>query len=555
MGMKHQTNGTKIFSIVFLLSCSLFTAPLIFTKQEDSSTETINTDVAQRYFDLAQKCIKKGLPEDALECYQEALKNNPHHPETLRQLGNNAREKDKFDEAIGYYETAIKANSKNLLAILELANTLNIIDRTEESLALYMKALEIQPTNLAALHNFAYSLKKLSRPHDAIMVFKKLTELSPNYALAHFNLSAALLSVGNFEEGWKEYEYRWQAYNESPKRFSQPLWDGEDLKGKRILIYAEQGLGDSLQFIRYAELLKEKGAYVIFETQAALIHLMRLCPYLDEVVIRNEKLPDFDFQIPLMTLPLRFNTTVDTIPNKIPYLYADPKLVVEWKEKLSTDKNFKIGICWHGNGNYPTQPLRRSVESKSIALAKLAQLAKLEHVSIYSLQQVDGLDQFASLDTSIKIIQFPLEFDKKNGRFMDTPAVMLNLDLVITIDTSIVHLAGGLGVQTWLLLPEPPDWRWILNRTDSPWYPTMRLFKQDKLGDWDNVMLSIIQNLLPLIDQHKQKHLTRATPTTNGMPNMTKKESLSTREKVQQMVAQELANYRCPYINKRNNVK
>lgn len=553
--MKHQTNVTKIFSVVFLLSCSLFTSSLIFTKQEDVPTEAINTDIAQRYFDLAQKCIKKGLPEDALECYQEALKNNPYHPETLRQLGNNAREKDQFDQAIGYYNTALEANPKNLLAILELANTLNILDRTEESLALYIRALEIQPTNLAALHNFAYSLNKMSRPHDAIMVFKKLTELSPNYALAHFNLSAALLRVGNFEEGWKEYEWRWQAYNESSKRFAQPLWEGEDLRGKRIVVFAEQGLGDTKQFMRYVPMLKEKGAYVIFETQAALINLLRLCPYLDEVIIRNEKLPDFDFQIPLMTLPLRFNTTVETIPHKIPYLYADPKLVTEWKEKLSADKNFKIGICWHGNGNYPTQPLRRSVESKSIPLAKLAQLAKLEHVSIYSLQQIDGLDQLASLDQDTKIIQFPADFDKKNGRFMDTAAVMLNLDLVISVDTSTVHLAGGLGVQTWLLLPEPPDWRWILNRTDSPWYPTMRLFKQEKLGDWDNVMLAITQNLLPLIEQHKQKHLTRATPATNEMPSIVSKEPLSTREKVQQMVAQELANYRCPYINKRNNVK
>jgi len=499
--MKHSPcDKHYLLAAYFSLCFSIFPSTIQPATPVQDGDQT-NGLAAQEYFDLAQAYFDKKEKDKAAIYYEKTLEKNPDHVETHLRLGNIKREKELFDLALKHFAHVVKLQPTNLIALMELGNTFNILDRDEESITFYMRALELKPDLTSALHNFAFTLKKMGRCQDAIQVFKKLLQLTPNYALAHFNLSAALLSTGNFKEGWEEYEWRWQAYNETPKRFTQPLWNGADISGKKILVYAEQGLGDTLQFIRYAQVLKQKGAYVIIETQAALAPLLRLCPYIDHVVVRNEALPDFDYQIAMMSLPHVLGTTPETVPNELPYLFADPKLVATWKEKLSADKNFKIGICWHGNGRYPTQALRHAVEAKAIPLKKLAELTKLGNVSLYSLQRFDGTDQIAFLDKSTPIHQFPADFDVANGRFMDTAAVMKNLDLVLTIDTSVAHLAGALNVNTWLLLPDPADWRWIIGRDDSPWYPGMRLFKQQKRGDWDGLLETVAQELRKIVTQ------------------------------------------------------
>ncbi|HEB41775.1 MAG TPA: hypothetical protein ENI08_02015, partial [Candidatus Dependentiae bacterium] len=242
----------------------------------------------------------------------------------------------------------------------------------------------------------------------------------------------------------------------------------------------------------------------IVGVQKPLVKVISLCPYVDQVVTLNEKLPAFDLHAPLMSLPHILKTTIDTVPTDIPYLYAKPELVEYWKGKLSSDKNVKVGICWQGNSKYSTPMLRATVALKSMDLNKLSPFGNVPGVSIYSLQKTTGTDQLKTVAPGFTIHTFDDDFDESNGRFMDTVAIIKNLDLVITVDTSIGHLAAALGKPTWVILPNPPDWRWMINRDDTPWYPTMRLFRQPTPGDWESIIAVITQELEKYVNQIKQ---------------------------------------------------
>jgi hypothetical protein len=222
---------------------------------------------------------------------------------------------------------------------------------------------------------------------------------------------------------------------------------------------------------------------------------MKLCPYIDSVISTEDPLPAFDVQAPLMSLPHILKTKIETIPLEIPYIFADENLTEYWKEKLSQDKNFKVGVCWQGNSNYSTPLLRATVALKSIEAQQFAPLCTVPGVSLYSLQKTTGTDQLENLPKHMKLITFDDTFDQAHGRFMDTAAVMKNLDLIITVDTSISHLSSAMGIPTWVMIPNPPDWRWMINRNDTPWYPDMRLFRQPTPGDWDSVLKTITQEL------------------------------------------------------------
>lgn len=475
----------------------------------------LNPSYVKGYLHYGATLEKLGNNKEALEVYQHAITNiDPNNSDLLYRAGMVLRHLNRIDEAIEYFHNALHFNPKNTNVMLQLANTLNMImtpEAAQEALELYYNVLEINPDTKEAMYNFAYTLKKLGHIRKAKNILIKILEKYPDYPQAHFSLSLCHLTLGNFKEGWKEYEWRWNAYHEQPKKLNKPLWNGSDPRGKRILIYAEQGLGDTLQFIRYAQLLKKRGAIVIVETQEPLFDLLSQCDYIDHLVVRGKTLPDFDFQIALMSLPRLFETTLETVPTNIPYLKADPKLVEYWKEQLAHDTNFKIGICWQGNSQYRTQFLRQVVAAKSMNVKTFEPLGNLTGVSLYSLQKINGVDQLEGVNETIKIHTFGPDFDESHGRFMDTAAVMKNLDLVITIDTSIAHLAGGLNIPVWNLLPEPCDWRWMINCNDSPWYPNMRLFRQSKQGDWESVIKTIVQELkLCFPDCTSQKICTRS---------------------------------------------
>lgn len=248
-------------------------------------------------------------------------------------------------------------------------------------------------------------------------------------------------------------------------------------------------------------MLKQRDAYVIVECQKPLVKLLQLCPYIDKVIQTGNKLPKTDLQALIMSMPLIFNTVLETIPIYIPYLYADNQLVELWHEKIKYDTNFKIGICWQTDmhKNSSNAQAHKDSLAKSIPLSLLAELSQLNNVTLYSLQKINGIEQLEVLPQHLPVISFD-NFDESHGPFMDTAALIKNLDLVITVDTSIAHLAGGLGTPTWILLPHQADWRWLLNRYDSPWYPTMRLFRQPEAGDWYTVMNSVKQAIISLFN-------------------------------------------------------
>jgi len=251
-----------------------------------------------------------------------------------------------------------------------------------------------------------------------------------------------------------------------------------------------------MQFIRYAKCVKELGATVLINIHAPLMKLFTLCDFIDQLSPRGSKHPTIDIKIPIMSLPFIFNTTLETVPADIPYLYADEHLIKFWKEKITQDKNFKIGLAWvskskHLEKNYLTR--------RSVPLKNFAPLAELHNVSFYSLQKTDGLDQLSNLPQNFTVKSFGPDFDNTNGRFMDTAALIMNLDLVITSDTSIAHLAGALGKETWILLPYVAEWRWMQERNTTPWYPNARLFRQKKHSDWTHVIQAIKEELQKII--------------------------------------------------------
>jgi len=485
-----------------------FNVGLAFKKQEKFDraithlkkvTELNPTHVKARMH-LGSCYHSKNKYDLALEQFNKILEQDTFNFEAMHNIGVVLRSQEKLDESIKMLRKAYSLAPKNLSIILDLANTLNMQEHTEEALTLYKKISEINPNVIEARYNTAYTLKKLGHFKEAIAIYEELLKIKSDYPSARFGLSLAYLATGDFERGWPLYESRWAAYNETPKKFSEPTWEGQDLTGKTILLYAEQGYGDTFEFARYALEIKQKyGAKIILEVQKPLTKVLSLCPYLDHVIPSGNTLPMFDYQIPLMSLPLIFKTTVNTVPVQIPYLYADEQLIAEWKEKLASDKNFKIGICWQGNPNYRTQFLRAAVAHKSMRAEMFAPLAKIPGVTLYSLQKMSGEDQLKDLNGKVMIHEFGADFDNAHGRFMDTAAVIKNLNLVVTIDTSICHFAAALGAPVWNLLPCPADWRWMVECDDTPWYPNMRLFRQPKSGDWDSVIERVTQEIKKLL--------------------------------------------------------
>jgi len=436
--------------------------------------------------------------EEAVVYFKKLLAINPESFDTLYILGRTLKNLDELEEASIYLKKAYDKKPHDMKITLELANTYNMMNENQESLDLYEKVLKRNPNLTHVKYNFGFTLKKMGHYKEAIKAYKEVLSQRNDYAKAHFSLGLIYLLLGNFDEGWKEYEWRWPAYKENPIKFKdKPFWDGSSVAGKRILLRAEQGLGDTFQFIRYAKIVKKMGAYVIVQAQRPLATVLSLCKYIDKVIPRGKPVPDFDCYAHLMSLPLLFKTRVDTIPDNVPYLQADPQLVQYWEEKLSGDKNFKIGICWQGNKGYRTQALRHTVAAKSMTLQQFEPLSKIPGVSLYSLQKTNGEEQLK--ETNFAVHTFGPDFDESHGRFMDTFAIIKNLDLVISIDTSICHVAGGLGVPVWNLLPDPADWRWMLDSHKTPWYPNMKLFRQHEFGDWKGVIQRVAEELCTLL--------------------------------------------------------
>jgi hypothetical protein len=389
-------------------------------------------------------------------------------------------------KTISHYYDLYQQRPDDQKCIEDLAYVLSYAEYDLDAIALYIQLLQRNPAHADALCNIAFMLVRQGYVKEAIELYERSLMCRDN-AITRLNLAIAYLTAGDLERGFSAYESRWRARGAEYDSFIGQ-WHGENLQGKTICIHAEQGLGDTFMFMRYLQILKEMGARIFFVVQPPLKAIVSLCPYIDCVTTWDDPLPDCDYFCALLSAPHLLKTTLETIPATIPYLYADAHLVESWKQKLADDTHFKVGICWQGKTDYQKSCTSRFLESRSCQLDCFKSLAEVPGVKLYSLQKMYGLNQVELCDAVQWLEIFDESFDRDHGRFMDSAALIRNLDLVITIDTSVAHLAAGLGVATWILIPEPADWRWMHGCTDTPWYPNVRLFRQQISGDWEVVM-------------------------------------------------------------------
>jgi tetratricopeptide (TPR) repeat protein len=386
---------------------------------------------------------------------------------------------------------AVSLRPSDPQALGALGNALAEQGRMDQAIIEYRAALEEHPQHAETLNNLGESLRKVGQYEEAERHLRESVRLAPQVGDGHFNLSLLLLAHGRLEEGWAEYEWRWRQIGVHPPRFEQPAWDGAPLDGKSILLYGEQGLGDVIQFVRYAPLVQRerRARKVIVQCQPALMSLVKTVEGVAAVIAGDtpaEAMPAFDVHCALASLPHRFGTTIETIPNQCPYVSADSAHVRAWRERLKLTSDVRnIGLVWAGSATH------RNDRNRSCRLADLAPLAKIRGVRWFSLQLGDAAQQLASSPAGMTIE------DPTDGLrdFADTAALMEALDLTITVDTAPAHLAGALARPVWVMLPSVPDFRWLLDRGDSPWYPAMRLFRQRSAGDWSGVMLEVVQAL------------------------------------------------------------
>jgi Flp pilus assembly protein TadD len=434
--------------------------------------------------------------EAAAQCFQHAVRLDPSSAELHYNLGTVLQILRKGDESAAAFWRAIELNPNHAKARSNLSAVLNEQGKFQQAIVLIQEALRLDPTLPEAYCNLGNVLQASGQWEAAKEAFGRAIELKPGFAAARSNRAMVLLASGDFERGWPEYEWRWKTGQMPERQFAQPRWDGSSLAGRTILLYTEQGFGDTLQFIRYASIVKAMGAKVVVECPSGLTRLLVRCPGVDVVVPEGAELPEFDVQAPLLSLPGVLKTTVESIPASIPYLHTDPQLVELWRDRLAGLKGFRIGINWRG------RPGQGAFRLRDVPLRYFAGLNDLP-VSLVSLQHGATAEEFEAFGGG-SVFRPGDDVDRSQGAFMDTAAMMMNLDLVITSDTSLPHLAGGLGVPVCVALPRVAGWQWMRDRQDSPWYPTVRLFRQRMAGDWDGVFQEIRRALVPLIENNSR---------------------------------------------------
>jgi len=446
----------------------------------------LNPDFADAYSNLGNALLDQGKLDEAVACYQRALDLKPDSVEALSNLGNALRDRGKLDEAVTCLERALALKPDSVEALSNLGNALRDQGKLDEAVTCFERALDLKPDIAETHSNLGNALRDQGKLDDALACFERALALKPDYSPAHWNQSLAQLLLGDFAAGWRNYE--WRANKELGLRsFSQPLWRGEPLDGARILLHAEQGLGDSLQFLRYLPMVQAAGGRVVLDLPAKLQRIAALLPGVAERVTSGDPLPEFDCHCPLMSLPLAFGTTLETIPAQIPYL-SIPEEAQQKAAAFSWPAGLRVGLAWAGN------PEHKNDRNRSILLSVLEPLFDIENAKFFSLQMGAAAAQLATVQAEI------IDLAPVTDDMADTAAQIAHLDLVIAVDTSVAHLAGALGKPAWVLLSSIADWRWLREREDSPWYPTMRLFRQAKLGDWRSVVKRVRAQLCALAD-------------------------------------------------------
>jgi tetratricopeptide (TPR) repeat protein len=477
-------------------------------------------------YNLGSVLQEKGELEEAIPYYQMTLKLNPAFADAWNTLGSVLQGKGQIDEAIDYYLRAIECDPHLADAYYNLGKALMDKGQLEEAMAYYQKALELRPNFAEAHNNLGFCLleqgqsdKALLRfekaislkadfaeayynlalyhhdrnfPDEAIHYYEKTIQLKPDFVDAHWNMACALLLTGDFDKGWKEYEWRWELKGHRGHRFSLPRWDGSEISGKTILLHAEQAFGDTIQFVRYAPLIAQRGAKVILQSPKVLVRLLRSVKCIEQVVADGAQLPKIDLHCPLLSLPLALGTALNSIPAQIPYIHVDPLLFQKWRDRLQPDgSRTKIGLVWRGRIK------EKRERRRACSLGQLLNLTQFENATFYSLQKRDVAEQAEIHPQNMKLVDYTEELDD----FLDTAALVANLDLIISVDTAVAHMAGALGKPVWTMLPFAADWRWMLDRTDTPWYPSMRLFRQPSPGNWQAVISDVARELDELLNR------------------------------------------------------
>ena len=466
----------------------------------------IDPDHAGAYSARASLLKEQGRLDDAVNDFQQSLRCQPNDSSVHVMLGNVYVELKRYTEAEASYQKAIRLDPTDPVVHSNLSYALTLLGRPEQAEAEARLALALRRDYADAHHNRAIALAALGRKDEALAARREALRLKPEYPEALLCQAFDLLARGQLDEGWAEYEWRWRLKLHVKPTFAEPEWNGSPLVGQTILLYAEQGLGDTLQFVRYATLVQNCGARVVLQCQKALHKLLGSARGIDHLVAVGDPLPPFDVQLPLLSAPRIFRTTIDTIPNDVPYLFADDELVDKWRAELSGYDGIKIGIAWQGNPGFFGDWMR------SIPLQHFAYIAEVPGVQLISLQKGFGRDQLRELASRFDVMDLNDRLDVSAGAFMDTAAVIKNVDLVITSDSAVAHLAGALGAPTWVVLSSNADWRWFEEREDSPWYPTMRLFRQGRMNDWDEVF----RRLAVELDSHIAARVTERAPRARG---------------------------------------
>lgn len=445
-----------------------------------------------------------GMPAEALESLDRALALKPDLPEAWNNRSCVLRDLGRPEEALPSCDRALALRPGYAEAWSNRGNALSDLNRPEEAQECYRKAIAAAPGFADAWSNLGLALVDMNRHADALSSYDQALTLTPDHVEGHWNRALCLLQMGRLGEGWREYEWRWKRQRQQANRraFDAPLWLGDaPLDGKAILLHAEQGLGDTLQFCRYASMVARLGARVVLEVQPELVRLLAPLEGVAQIVAQGEPLPPFDFHCPLLSLPLAFKTDVATIPGATPYLFAHPQAAAHWEAKVSRASGsalLKVGIVWAGGDRSHVPELRKNDSRRSIALERMLPIFDVTGVRFFSLQKGAPAQQLAALQAhceasgrGVEIVDFASEL----ADFADTAALVSNLDLVISVDTSTAHLAGAMGKPVWILNRFDTCWRWMLERSDTPWYASARLFRQPALGDWHSVLAAVRSEL------------------------------------------------------------
>lgn len=518
------TDAHNNLGLIFFEQRKLSEAAACFRKAIE-----LESSVAGFHFNLGLVLHEEGKLNDAAACFLQAIQLDPHSADAHYKLAGTFKQQKNLEAAVAFYRRALELKQPYVEACTDLGVALHDQGKFTEAEAChrqslawkpdsfethnnlgslyqdqakldeahfhYLRALELKPDAPETHVNLGISYKRFGRFDEACSHYNRALGIRPDYAAAHLGLATMRMLQGDFEQGWRNFEWRWKTGQLPEREFFQPPWDGAPLpSGATILLHCEQGFGDAIQFVRYAPIVKQSNpsATVVVECEPPLTKLFASVRGVDRIVPGCDTLPSFDTYAPLLSLPRILNTRLDTIPRNVPYLFAQEDLINLWRLRLSRIDGFRIGINWHGRENHPV------AQQRDLPLDQLASLANIAGVRLISLQKGAGQRELAG--DRYPIVNFADELDGAHGAFMDTAAIMMNLDLVITSDTSIAHLAGALGVPVWVGLPFVPDWRWLLDRSDSPWYPTMRLFRQPALGDWPSVLKVVKESLREVVN-------------------------------------------------------